>query len=483
MKKTNLLLLAVGMLLAVSCAKKTGLDYDKLSDESFEAWMERHGDGAVRQPSGIYTKVLQEVQANARKPKDGDWIKINYTGRALGDPGNVFVTRDSVVAKNVGTFSYFTHFTPQYIPMQPNVDYLIQGQYEALSMMKEGEKWRVYMPSRLAYGAGYPSYESGYRGPVQYEGQELLAPYSPIVMDIELVNVIPDPETYENQEVIEYATTKWNKALNDTIAPGFYMRRLDKWGDGPKVNADSTASIFYVARTLDGYVWKTIIADTARKHGIYSVPSDSETYPYSILDITFDDELNIDGLDDAVKAMEYGETAQAVFTSKYGYGEYGYMDDNGNTLVQPYTPLLFDIFVSPIGGNGTSMFPYWPDKGVNRITAPQTGKWVTGVVVGVGNPVPENVPPLLPMDNCQFKGSFSTKTNILIGNNTSDANLVPSKVIPVELPDGSDIQKLWNLVDNPDLIGTQVLFYGDIVNELGAFGLSNVTQYNTPSED
>ena len=55
----------------------------------------------------------------ALTPADVDtWVMINYTGRTMAS-GDVVVTRDPEIAKYQGTFNYYTHYTPDYVPFTP----------------------------------------------------------------------------------------------------------------------------------------------------------------------------------------------------------------------------------------------------------------------------------------------------------------------------------------------------------------------------
>jgi len=61
------------------------------------------------------------------------------------------------------------------------VNGVIPGWTEALQMMKEGDKWRLFIPAKLAYGE---------RG----AGQRI-QPNSVLVFDIELLEVMPADKT------------------------------------------------------------------------------------------------------------------------------------------------------------------------------------------------------------------------------------------------------------------------------------------------
>jgi FKBP-type peptidyl-prolyl cis-trans isomerase FklB len=64
------------------------------------------------------------------------------------------------------------------IPLQPatfRVDGVIPGWTEALQLMHIGDKWRVFVPSELAYGA------NGAGG--------VIGPHSVLVFDIELLGI------------------------------------------------------------------------------------------------------------------------------------------------------------------------------------------------------------------------------------------------------------------------------------------------------
>lgn len=94
-------------------------------------------------PSGLQYEVLEE--GDGATPKATDSVTVHYTGRLID--GTVF---DSSEERGE--------------PATFGVTQVIPGWVEALQMMKVGSKWRLYIPSNLAYG---PNGAGGVIGPNQ----------------------------------------------------------------------------------------------------------------------------------------------------------------------------------------------------------------------------------------------------------------------------------------------------------------------------
>lgn len=87
----------------------------------------------VKTGSGLQYKIL--VEGTGKKPSIHDQVKCHYHGTLIN--GTVF---DSSVQRG----------TPSVFP----VNGVIQGWVEALQLMREGSKWRLFIPPVLAYGEG-----------------------------------------------------------------------------------------------------------------------------------------------------------------------------------------------------------------------------------------------------------------------------------------------------------------------------------------
>jgi FKBP-type peptidyl-prolyl cis-trans isomerase FklB len=127
---------------------------NKQAGADFLAGKEKE-DGVFKLPSGMLFKVLQKGSGD-KSPTANDDCDVHYKGTLPS--GAKF---DS---------SYDRGSPASFKPTQ-----VIKGWTEALQLMREGDKWEVYIPYDLAYGA------SG-RPPK-------IPAYSPLVFEMELMKV------------------------------------------------------------------------------------------------------------------------------------------------------------------------------------------------------------------------------------------------------------------------------------------------------
>lgn len=111
--------------------------------------------GVVSLPSGLQYEILTE--GKGKKPSATDRVQCHYHGTLIN--GEVF---DSSVERGE--------------PAIFGVNQVIPGWVEALQLMPEGSKWRLFIPSDLAYG------ENGAGGKI--------APNSTLIFDVELLKVL-----------------------------------------------------------------------------------------------------------------------------------------------------------------------------------------------------------------------------------------------------------------------------------------------------
>ncbi|NCC09866.1 MAG: FKBP-type peptidyl-prolyl cis-trans isomerase [Bacteroidia bacterium] len=111
--------------------------------------------GVTTLASGLQYEVLTE--GTGKKAQATDRVKCHYEGTLID--GTLF---DSSVKRGE--------------PAVFGVNQVIPGWVEALQLMPEGSKWRLYIPSELGYGA--------------HGAGEMIPPHSTLVFEVELIEVL-----------------------------------------------------------------------------------------------------------------------------------------------------------------------------------------------------------------------------------------------------------------------------------------------------
>ena len=109
-------------------------------------------------PSGLQYIVMKE--GKGANPTAASVVKVHYHGTT--PDGTVF---DSSVERGE--------------PIEFGLNQVIAGWTEGVQLMKEGAKYKFFIPQELAYGANAPQ---GGQGPIK--------PFMPLVFEVELIKVV-----------------------------------------------------------------------------------------------------------------------------------------------------------------------------------------------------------------------------------------------------------------------------------------------------
>lgn len=125
--------------------------------EKGRKFLEENGkkENIVTLPTGLQYEVIKE--GNGKKPKATDRVRCHYEGTLIN--GTLF---DSSIQRGE--------------PAVFGVNQVIAGWVEALQLMSEGAKWRLFIPSDLAYGANGAG--------------EMIPPHSTLIFEVELIEVL-----------------------------------------------------------------------------------------------------------------------------------------------------------------------------------------------------------------------------------------------------------------------------------------------------
>ncbi|MDR1918365.1 MAG: FKBP-type peptidyl-prolyl cis-trans isomerase [Tannerellaceae bacterium] len=126
--------------------RQAGLEFLRINKEKA---------GVTELPSGLQYEILRKGEGP--KPTASDRVECHYHGTLI----NGVVFDSSVERGQPATFG---------------VSQVIPGWVEALQLMEVGAKWRLFIPSNLAYG------EQG--------AGEHIGPNSTLVFEVELLNIV-----------------------------------------------------------------------------------------------------------------------------------------------------------------------------------------------------------------------------------------------------------------------------------------------------
>ena len=131
---------------------------DQQSQQANADYLAENGarEGVITTESGLQYEVIESGAADGPQPGADDVVSVHYEGKTID--GTVF---DSSIKRGE--------------PIDLPVGQVIPGWVEALQLMRVGDKWKVTIPSDLAYGPASPS--------------PLIPANSVLVFDMELLGI------------------------------------------------------------------------------------------------------------------------------------------------------------------------------------------------------------------------------------------------------------------------------------------------------
>lgn len=243
--------------------------------------------------------VIREAAGKGSTPQPGDKMKVNMT---------LMLTNGKEI------YSSKKQNKPLLFEFGRQIEN--KGVEEALSMMPEGSRLQIIVPSALGFG------EEG-RG-------EFVPPYSPLVYKIEMLDIVTKAEedkaarekTEKAKSTEEADREHYLKANNIKVKPlpsGLYYVET-KTGKGQAPKPGDKVKVHYTGYLTDGTKF-----DSSLERG---QPYEFEVGKGRV----------IKGWDEGICLMKPGGKAKLVIPSKLGYGERG-----GGDKIGPYVTLVFDI--------------------------------------------------------------------------------------------------------------------------------------------
>ena len=328
----NVMLPFAVAIVAASCAKSEKVESNGAERKYLEAWMTvNHPEVS---PTGLGIYIIDDQVGTGEEVEDEMFAYVSYTVRALD--GTITSTNRASVAQQLGTYSKSSYYGPEVWTV--GVGNLPVGVEEMIVGMKVGGKKTAVIPSWLLGYVRYDKDSDYYKNTTES---------STSIYEVEIVRIAKDILKPQVEDMEEYAAKYLNGV--DSLSYGFYYKQLTPPRDTNAFKSDTTIYINYIGRLLNGQVFDTTIADTAKCYNIYST---SKTYePVSVnwgasySDITMGTSTEptkiIAGFGKTLWQMRPYERGVGMFFSNYGYGYTG-----SGKSIPAYSPLVFEIEIT-----------------------------------------------------------------------------------------------------------------------------------------
>lgn len=342
------------MTVAIGCAQEVDESDNVETQRYYNAWVkvqkEEHaeylwypfsyGTAATSETSEAdYAYILEETLGDGEEIPDSVYLFVEYTTTDIY--GNVQTTTDMETSHRTGVNYDLTYYYGPVVWVE-NDSYIGVGLIDAIYGYKDGEacydKMRVG-DSRKVLIPGWLSGGDRYETANEYLKNVTGTDY---IYDFTITEYTDDILQYQIDSIESYMARKYGEA--DSTFTGFYYICLQEPDDEIEFEDDTTIYVNYIGRLLNGHVFDTNIADTAKVWNLYDASSTYEpsevNWSSDSTDVTLGGSTTITGFASLIKRMGAYEKAVGVFYSAYGYGSSG-----NDYLIPSYAPLEFEVWI------------------------------------------------------------------------------------------------------------------------------------------
>lgn len=336
MKKGTIIIgIAAVCILAVSCVKAGKTVANEAQKQYLEAWMQANHPGV--EPTGMGIYILEDDNAGTGEAWSADYtyVIVDYTVTSLS--GIISSTNSEKLSRQLGTYNKAASYEPVVWSVGRNYSYA--GTDEILSGMKVGQTRKAVIPNWLLTQNRYSSAQAYL---------DVAVDAAPLIYTITLRGMTKDLKKYCTDRLHDHVRSEISPSAdslyynnNDGSRLGFYFQTTKQPRPDSTFKTDDIIYVNYVGRRLDGQVFDTSIADTAKVYGIWSSSGSYKpmevTYSTTYTDIKTGSTGLIEGFQAAILRMTAYEEATALFYYGLGYGA------SSQTLIPAYSSLRFDL--------------------------------------------------------------------------------------------------------------------------------------------
>jgi FKBP-type peptidyl-prolyl cis-trans isomerase FkpA len=296
MKNIYIIIMFGLSLMTTGCLKEDmrALDQRQLDDKAIQTYIANHSVSAVKDPSGFYYEVL----------------KANPSGKSIGvnDVASVYY-KISLLNGTVLEARKVTNSTPlRFLHVQGGL--IPEGMNYGIGLMKEGEKFRFYIPSHMGLGNFY---FQGYIGPNEV-----------LIAEVELVGV----ESLSQQVQWEDDSIKSYLARHNITGFESYSSGLHKYTISPGIGQ------YPVEGRVVRAIMKRQYLDGTKTHSFHTSDTVNIFLRKHENDYVQGASPATEGLKEGLMKMREGETAVLLVPSHLAFGgQLVNIYDNKNLVV------------------------------------------------------------------------------------------------------------------------------------------------------
>ena len=305
----------LAIFLTTACTEEIAED-DKGAKEQrfFDIYQESRYPGSEPLESGLF--FLENRIGQGVSPDGDDWVLVKHVSYVIPD--------DRIYESYIENVADDNNLDPNkvamYGPFKMLNGSINEGLTEGLSLMREGGQATMFFTSKLGFGE---------------TGNGKIGGFTSLKYEVELLEVIPDIDLYEQAKIDSYMdTVAVSDTIHDPVDDVVMHFMIDHATEGKAIGLDSIVTVAYKGYLADGRVFdESSVEDSAA----FTVGPDVIT-----------------GWELGLQRMKEGEKGRFVIPYQLAYGEEGRKDtQSGLIMMPPYETLFFDIeFLSVKGGGG-----------------------------------------------------------------------------------------------------------------------------------
>ncbi len=317
--------LLIGFSFLISCAVDKTESDKSVQDRILQAYLDLNYPGVTPTEPGFY--IIDREEGSGAKYVDTSFFFIRYSTKSLS--GTYINTTYEDISKMLGTYSNSNYYGEHiWVIGEKRFNPALE---EMIKMTRVGGRTTAIIPPM--------SYDSKTGLPVAATGEEVK------IYDIAVKDIVDDIEEYQIDKLENYSNQYYGGM--DSVKYGLYFKKIEAHEeDDDTIAANAVVNVRYIGRFLDGKVFDTNIADTAKKYRIFKSSS-----TYKAMDYTYyedpseaaEQNSTVKGFSNMISRMNYGEKAIGFFWYDLGYGTSGNM--TGNSGIPAYHSLFFEIWI------------------------------------------------------------------------------------------------------------------------------------------